>query len=169
MRMTELNILSEMVVTEIPASKMAEIHKNIKKGAKDLTVAWANAIILVNWAFKQAIVELPTPDIEKPWAQYETCIEYAVNALSQERGIDGSWRTSYSLVDECQYDVQLMHRNVFTNYRMAAANIEAIVEQIKNTLPEYDIDVSSPAKNITEMHVSKFGVEMKTKVRIRKL
>ncbi len=87
-------------LSTLPPIKNDEIKKNIRKGAKDTTQKWANALELVQKAYEVASVERPTPDMSGAWKQYEENIQYAVQQLAKIRGIDGDWRMSASIFHE---------------------------------------------------------------------
>jgi hypothetical protein len=87
-------------LTLLPQQVIGEIRSNIKKGAKDLTQNWKNALELVNKAYDVANVRRPNPSQKGAWKQYEHLIQTGVQALAQARGINGSWRTSQVLVRE---------------------------------------------------------------------
>lgn len=121
-------------LSEIPQDNIKEIQKAIKKGAKDNSVNWANALALADWAFLQCQVHLPAPDMEAAWRQYEEAIAYAVEALSDARGIDGEWRSTYDLMGEgalgtyrVAVDTHDGHHDAFTvrAYTMEEAIIRA--------------------------------------------
>ena len=80
------------VETAIPMDAIAEIKSNIRKGAKDLTQDWSNALELCQKAYQVAGILRPGPDQKASWAQYEECIQYAVQQLARTRGLDGKWR-----------------------------------------------------------------------------
>ena len=76
----------------LPEQTMSNIQSNIRKGAKDVTQKWANALELTNKAYQVAGVQIPTPVQKKAWQQYEDNIQMSVEQLARTRGLDGEWR-----------------------------------------------------------------------------
>lgn len=81
----------------IPDDVMNKLKTHIRDGAKDLNIEWANALELVNKAFKIEAVKIPRPAERHAWEQYNELLEYAVKQLKkyrEEPDIDDSWRMS---------------------------------------------------------------------------
>ena len=87
-------------ITEMPEVIIKELRKLIRDGAEDTTQEWANALELVNTAYKVANIRLPLPDQKGAWAQYEKLIQYGVQQLHNIRGISGKWRITNSSLRE---------------------------------------------------------------------
>ena len=87
-------------ITTIPDKVLGEIKGLIRKGAADLTQAWANALELTNTAYHVARVRLPRPEQKGGWKQYMDMIAFSVKQLAQSRGLDGKWRVAGSTVRE---------------------------------------------------------------------
>jgi len=77
-----------------PNDTMSALKKAIKKEAKDLDKNWPNAIELVNFVFKDWRVPMPGAYLRNRWEQYLELLKAAINALSDSRGLNGSWRIS---------------------------------------------------------------------------
>ena len=93
-----LNEKDDMSV--LPEEALNAIKKNIRDGAKDLTQKWANALQLVQQAYKVANVQRPDPTMTGAWSQYTDMIAYAVKELADTRGLDGDWRMSCAIFDQ---------------------------------------------------------------------
>lgn len=80
-------------LSELPPHTITDIEKEIRKGAKNIDIQYANALELVHAAYLAAGVERPTPNMVAAWKQYENFIQLAVNQLAKYRGIKGDWRS----------------------------------------------------------------------------
>ncbi len=78
----------------LPPYKIKEIRILIRKGAKDLTQAWKNALELTHKAYEVAGCAIPKPTMVDGWRDYCDMIELAVNALAKTRGPYAKWRLS---------------------------------------------------------------------------
>lgn len=157
----DFKLLKEMVVSEIPAERYGNIIKAIKDGAKNTEREWSNAIELVDSAFTECKVTIPTPDLKKPWTQYEKAIETAVKALYKVRGIDGGWRTSYTKVGEAviRYNVSIGEACI----EIQANNKKQVVENLQKAFHDYTL---SPNADMSLLSISKHGIQMKEKIKI---
>ena len=130
-------------ITLLPEQVISELKGLIRKGAKDLTQQWANALELTHKAYHVCNVRRPTPDKKGAWKQYEALIAYAVRQLSDTRGINGKWRTADVLVREATtgFDDQPIGTHRFWVRLPGHAAVEAsaktmddVIEQIFNKL-----------------------------------
>ena len=74
----------------VPEDAIKDIKKNIKDGAADLEQDWANALELVQKAYKVAGVERPVPSMRGAWQQYEEMIQLAVEEMAEARKLTKS-------------------------------------------------------------------------------
>lgn len=105
----KLNEANKEDLTSLPPEMIKDIQKNIRKGARDLSQSWENAIELVNKAYEVGYQEsstsadgkktkinkpihIPTPSMKGGWTQYTTLISYAVEQLAKSRGLKSTWR-----------------------------------------------------------------------------
>ena len=92
-------ILEASDLSELPPHVVSSIEKEVRKGAKDIDLPWANALELVHASYTAAGAERPIPNMAAAWKQYEQFIQLAVSQLAKHRGISGEWRSiSPSLV-----------------------------------------------------------------------
>ena len=132
-----------------PDSVIAEIKKNIGKGAKDLAQNWKDALELVNKAFQVANVRRPTPNDKAAWKQYEALIQHGVRELAKTRGLSGNWRTSTMLVreDAPAAEQHIGKRRFFVEIpgesavEAEGANMDEIIDQIANKMRRHGAKV----------------------------
>lgn len=74
-----------------PQDTVDALRKEVKSLAKDLSVDWNSTISLLNKAFENLNVPVPTANLESRWEQYRRLIKDAVEALRDSRGFGGSW------------------------------------------------------------------------------
>lgn len=148
-----MNILKELIVrengsddSEIPEMHVSHLQKLIQKGAKDLEQKWANALHLVQTAYKVAQITRPTPIMKGAWKQYEQLIQYAVEWLAKTRGIKGDWRMSSHVFHESlnnkKYKVVIINNGIKSEYIAEAKSVPSIVKVIHNRVaPDYEVDI----------------------------
>lgn len=86
-------ILEANDLSELPPNVVSDIEKEVRKGAKDINLPWANALELVHASYLAAGAERPSPNMAAAWKQYEKFIQLAVKQLSKYRGVKGDWRS----------------------------------------------------------------------------
>lgn len=94
MREREPDIIDD---TSLAPEEYKEIIRLIRRGARDLTQNWKNAIHLTKKAFDVAGIPLPTLSETGKWEQYIHLISISVRELAKSRGLVGkesSWRLS---------------------------------------------------------------------------
>jgi hypothetical protein len=81
-------------VSPFPTNTIKALNHEIRVGAKDLDKKWANALELVDNAFR--VLKVPKPSLVQTerWAQYISLIGNAVNDLYDSRGLSAPWRTT---------------------------------------------------------------------------
>lgn len=136
-------------ITEMPEVIIKELRKNIRDGASDTTQQWANALELVNTAYKVGNIRLPLPDQKGAWAQYEKLIQYGVQQLHDIRGISGDWRITKSSLRENAITSSLTDKDLSKDIgnnrifatipgvgsvEMHAANFDEVISQLENHL-----------------------------------
>jgi hypothetical protein len=98
---TLLNTITEAQdITTLPSAIIAELKKLMRKGASDYEQQWANALELVHKAYQVANVRRPAPNQKGAWKQYEELISFGVKELNRNRGLDGKWRMTSSVIRE---------------------------------------------------------------------
>jgi predicted ATP-grasp superfamily ATP-dependent carboligase len=74
-----------------PDDTIAAVRKEVRNLAKDLTVDWDSAIQVLNKAFENLQVPVPTANLKNRWEQYRNLIKDTVIALKDARGFGASW------------------------------------------------------------------------------
>ena len=84
----------------LPNDVVTALKKRVREGAEDQEQGWANALELVHKAYEVEGVVRPDPSMADAWKQYEEMLQYAVQQLAKNRGMDGDWRMSSSMFRE---------------------------------------------------------------------
>lgn len=140
-------IEAEKDMSATPPDKISEIQKNIRTGAADLEQNWANALELVQRAYKVANVERPSPGMKDAWTQYEENIQYAVKQLSKIRGMDADWRMSAAMFHEAEeklmdFKVTISGSGEDLTHTVKGSSIENIIGTLSGGVgPQYDVEV----------------------------
>lgn len=74
-----------------PNNTMSFVRKKINKLAKDLEKDWPSATKLVNAAFEELNVPIPTANLTDRWMQYTDLLAHAIRELHDSRGFKASW------------------------------------------------------------------------------
>lgn len=74
-----------------PADTIDALRKEIRALSKDLSIDWSSTIMLLNKAFENLSVPVPTANLKERWEQYRRLIKDAVTALKDSRGFGASW------------------------------------------------------------------------------
>jgi hypothetical protein len=74
-----------------PDDTIGAIRKEVNKLAKDLSVDWDSAIQVLNKAFENLQVPVPSANLNKRWDQYRNLIKDSVYALKDARGFGATW------------------------------------------------------------------------------
>ena len=171
-----MNLLRDLIIekkeedlSRLPKDVMTSIKSNIRKGAEDLEQKWANALELVHKAYELDDVQRPDPSMETAWEQYEENLEYAVQQLASNRGMDGDWRMSSSIFREA--------RKPRNKYKVILGDEERIVEarnfdEIVNTLEgqtTYDVLVEQNSSNESSQKFSRWSIRNNRAVTIRRI
>lgn len=146
-------MLKELIVkenlddeTEMPEGHVNHLQKLIQKGAKDLAQKWANALHLVQTAYKVAQITRPSPPMRGAWKQYEQLIQYAVEWLSKTRGLKGDWRMSSHIFHESinnkKFKVVIVNNGEKSEYITEAKSVKSILKEINSRLTsDYEVDI----------------------------
>lgn len=138
----------------LPKDVIKEIKKNVRDGATDLDYDWANALELLQQAFKVAGVERPTPSERNAWKQYEELIQYAVEEMAENRGHDSSWRMSSTMFREAmetrvRIRVYELGEKSGKGHTVEAKNMEEVIEMVRKQAgaKQYDMKVEGDPEN----------------------
>jgi len=172
-----MNLLKSLIteksddLSRLPKDVMTSIKRNIRKGAEDLQLKWANALELVHKAYQIEGVERPDPTMDTAWSQYEENLQFAVQQLASNRGMDGDWRMSSSMFREAlerktPYKITLSGKGIQESYTLEADNIGSVIKSITEA-SEYDVITTSTANQVT-LKFAKWGVHRNLKVTVSK-
>mgnify|MGYP000879961469 CR=1 FL=1 len=157
----------------LPTDIIAELQYKIRKGSQDLRQRWANALELVHQAYHVVGVQRPTPEMTEAWKQYETLIQYAVQRLAKDRGMNDDWRMSASVFQESaqinkyRVTIDLMDPQMVI---VETSSVQSIIDQVQNTLsPDLEMKVVTLSENQTQLKFSAFGICKKQTVLIEKI
>lgn len=172
-----MRLLQDLALTEkkddlsrLPKDVMTAIKSNIRKGAEDLEQKWANALELVHKAYDVEGVQRPDPSMETAWKQYEENLQYAVNQLADNRGMDDDWRMSSSMFHEAR---QRRHKfRVLVDNDdpvvVEARNFDEIVEGVSKQT-SYDVLVEKNSPNQITMKFARFGIKKNHSVKVNRI
>lgn len=137
---TEYLLTEEADLSAVPDSVFKEIKANIRKGAKDLTQHWRDALELLHRAYHVARVRRPGPTRKGAWKQYEELIKIAVQHLRANRGTEGQWRQSPVLIPEGHTADPLSKPRFFVEIpgteprEVEATDLDEIIDTVTNKL-----------------------------------
>jgi len=154
----DLCILSEQQddLSRLPKDVITAIRANIRKGAEDLNQKWANALELVHKAYEVEGVQRPTPGMKSAWTQYEENLQYAVQQLATNRGINGDWRMSSSMFHEALHQKTFLVSVNEAQYEVLASNQQEIIDRMNNL--GYDVHTKK-VLNETQVTFSRWGIK----------
>ena len=162
----------------VPEDAIKDIKKNIKDGAADLEQDWANALELVQKAYKVAGVERPVPSMRGAWQQYEEMLQLAVNELADARKLtkDKGWRMSSTVFKEAmepriRVRVVELGDTKGRSHTVEAKNMEEIIEMVRKQAGEHGFDMEVDDKD-DGSHVctfSEFGVKRNYRVTLSRI
>lgn len=163
----EKTTYSNDMTDTIPAEYMKEIQKNIRDGASNPKLKWANALELAHKAYKVANVQRPLPSMKNAWKQYEENIQYAVQQLATHHGMKADWRMSSSVFMD-SYQVDIINREDRKRMVVEGISQEELTSKIvKDTLNDYDIEqIEEDGKVILQPR--RFGIKQPFQVVIEK-
>lgn len=170
-----MSLLQDLVLTEkkddlsrLPKDVMTAIKSNIRKGAEDLEQKWANALELVHKAYEVEGVQRPDPTMETAWKQYEENLQYAVQQLANNRGMDDDWRMSSSMFHEARqlhkYKVQLGKESRVVE----AKNFDELIDDIKKQT-SYDVLVEQESFSEVTLRFARWGIKKNTAIKITRI
>lgn len=160
-------------LSKLPQNVMSSIKSKIRKGAEDLKQQWANALELVHKAYDTEGVQRPDPTMETAWKQYEENLQYAVQQLAKNRGIDGDWRMSSAMFHEAleqriPYRVKIVGKNLNESYIVEAKTLTEVIDTV-NPDSEFDVSVDHTSPTDATLRFSRWGIRKNLKVIISKL
>jgi len=161
----------------LPEDVIKEIKKNIRDGATDLEYEWANALELVQQAFKIAGVERPTPSEKEAWKQYEELLQYGVNEMADARSYDNSWRMSSTVFREAmekriKVRVYEVSDKFAKGHTVEAKNMEEIIEMIRKQAGEKSFDMNvngDPSQGECTCVFSYQGIQRPYRIKLQRL
>lgn len=157
----------------LPSDIMSEIQYKIRRGSQDIKQKWANALELVHKAYEVVGVQRPTPEMKDAWKQYEQNIQYAIQRLAKDRGMDGDWRMSSStfresVTEKSKFKVIIDVANPQIVF-VEADSFDEVVKNISSTLTEdIEIRIVDISENKKQLKFSSFGICRKQTVLIEK-
>lgn len=170
-----MSLLKDLIIekkddlSRLPKDVMTAIKSNIRKGAEDLEQKWANALELVHKAYEVEGVQRPDPSMETAWKQYEENLQYAVQQLANNRGMEDDWRMSSSMFREAKeqrYKFEIMigdQRSI-----VEAKNFDEIVNDVKRQ-SSYDVLVEKNSADEMTLRFSRFGIRKNNTVRVNRI
>lgn len=155
----------------VPVEMIKEIQKNIRDGASNPKLKWANALELAHKAYKVANVQRPFPSMKNAWKQYEENIQYAVAQLATHHGMKADWRMSSSIFREAltqkEYKVDVFNGMEKESYIIESANVDEVLNKIvKETLNAYDVELFEKEDEI-HLIPRKFGIKQPFRVVVK--
>jgi hypothetical protein len=161
----------------VPEDAIKDIKKNIKDGAADLEQDWANALELVQKAYRVAGVERPTPSERGGWQQYEEMIQLAVNELAEARKMTKSdWRMSSKIFKEAmepkiRVRVYELGEKRGKGHTVEAKNMEEVIEMIRKQAggKGYEMEVNDHEDGSRTCSFLQHGVKKNYKVKLNRL
>jgi transcriptional regulator of met regulon len=164
----EKTTYSKDMTDAVPVELIKEIQKNIRDGASNSKLKWANALELTHKAYKVANVQRPFPSMKNAWKQYEENIQYAVQQLATHHGMKADWRMSSSVfMDSFQVDI-------FNGTEKKSVIVEALsMDDLSNkigtkTFSAYNIEQNEEDGKVT-IQPRKFGIKQPFRVVINEL
>ena len=160
-------------LSKLPKDVMTAIKSNVRKGAEDLQQKWANALELVHKAYEVEGVERPDPTMESAWKQYEENLQYAVQQLAKNRGMDADWRMSSSMFHEAlqqrsPYRIELTGKNLNESFVVEAKNLKEVIESF-SAGTDFDVSVTQPSPTEATVRFSRWGIRKNFKVHISRV
>jgi len=150
----EKNKYSDDMSDAVPEEYMKEIKKNIRDGAANVKLKFANALELCHKAYKVANVQRPFPSIKNSWKQYEENLAYAVQQLALHRGMKSDWRMSSSVFHEATNQHKFLV-SVFNGEKKKSFIIES--DNIDKVLDELSTKTFGAYKMLNETGTKTFG------------
>lgn len=156
-------------LSRLPKDVISSIKSNIRKGAEDLSQQWANALELVHRAYEIEGVERPDPSMDTAWKQYEEMLQYSVQQLATNRGMDDDWRMSSAMFHEAHNPSPTFRITMGdkTNTVMAES-MKEVVKLLKEQ-DEYDLNVTERSENSVVLSFSKYGIRKNARVKIEQI
>lgn len=154
---------SKDMTDAVPPDLMKEIQKNIRDGASNTKLQWANALELAHKAYKVANVQKPYPSMKNAWKQYEENIQFAVQQLALTRGMDADWRMSSSMFMEAenqkQFTVTVFNGTQKQSYQVESDDVEKVTDKlVTETFSAYDVEQKVQNGKI-RLSPRKFGIK----------
>lgn len=151
-------------LSRLPKDVITAIKSNIRKGAEDLQQKWANALELVHKAYEVEGVQRPDPTMDAAWKQYEENLQYAVQQLAQNRGMDADWRMSSAMFHEARQVKPRFRVSVDgATYLTEGDSIDSITNQLAKTFTDMDVKVVREG-NMRTLTFSKWGIKRNSRV-----
>jgi hypothetical protein len=151
-------------MSRLPQDVITAIKSNIRKGAEDLQQQWANALELVHKAYEVEGVQRPDPTMDSAWKQYEENLQYAVQQLAKNRGMDADWRMSSHIFHEARQTKQkFLVRVDDTSYLTEGDSIDSVTNYLTKTFTDVDVNVIKEG-NTRTLTFSKWGIKRPTRI-----
>lgn len=160
-------------LTMLPSDIMSELQYKIRKGSQDIKQKWANALELVHKAYDVVGIQRPTPEMVEAWKQYELNIQYAIQRLAKDRGMDGDWRMSSSMFHETykpkqKYKITIDVADPQIVF-VEATSVEEVIQEVSSNLSsDLELKVTQLSESKTQLKFSSFGICRKQTIIIEK-
>ena len=152
----------------LPNDVVTALKKRVREGAEDQEQGWANALELVHKAYEVEGVVRPDPSMADAWKQYEEMLQYAVQQLAKNRGMDGDWRMSSSMFREAYTKKQKFLVTIGKDEFVTEGNdITDVVTKLTESVgKEYTPEVNNQDGKYTVIF-SRFNIRNKTSVTVK--
>lgn len=172
----DMNLLKNLLsvkegsdLSKLPNDVITAIKSNIRKGAEDLQQKWANALELVQKAYEVEGVQRPDPTMDAAWKQYEENLQYAVQQLAKNRGMDADWRMSSAMFHEAATPKSQFRVSVDGDiYLTEGDTLDSIANKLAKTFTDLDVKIIKEGNSRT-LSFSKWGIKRQTKVTVEQL
>lgn len=177
-----MNLLQDLLVlseasddlSKLPKDVMQAVKQNIRKGAENLDQKWANALELVHKAYEIEGIQRPSPSMDSAWKQYEENLQYAVQQLASNRGMEDDWRMSSSMFHEAlkgqeKFQVTLQENGDRSIYLLEATNINDVISHVRENIGEGDVNVTNQTPTEARIRFAKWGIRRNLRVDIKRV
>lgn len=157
-------------LTLLPNDVMTALKKNIRTGAEDQGQGWANALELVQKAYEIEGVARPEPSMKDAWKQYEENLQYAVQQLAKNRGMDGDWRMSSAMFRESMIPTKKFNVTIDNDeYVTEGRDVFEVIDTLTETVTDHETTIYKQGDGAYRLAFKKFKVKSNTSVTIQSI